>query len=412
MRLARAFPIFLGAFAAYAALAQAPDLDGPDGAKETSAVTHELDTYALPIAPFGGGTPTLTLSGEVTRRAWRVPAAGQTVASVMQGYRTALSEQGFQAILDCSGEACGGFDFRFEADLLPPPAMAMDVQDFAQLSMKRPDATAHASVLVSRVRDSIFVQIVTVVPPTGEATPSEDVDDRTSEVTADEADETTAERGPDDPPPERPVETEETAGPEETEEEPTPIDGEGIVVPITKPETPETPSAGEDGSAVATDEATPEIAEETAAADPVPATSKTAAAADAPIEPESGASLLENLVSFGHVPLSGLAFESGGAALASGSGAALDRLVALLTDNPDLRIAIVGHSDNRGPLRINIEISQRRAEAVRNALIRRGVDGARLEARGVGYLAPRRSNETEEGRALNRRVELVLREAP
>jgi OOP family OmpA-OmpF porin len=70
---------------------------------------------------------------------------------------------------------------------------------------------------------------------------------------------------------------------------------------------------------------------------------------------------------------------------------------------------IVGHSDNQGSLEANIALSKRRAEAVRTALITRGVAAERLEAHGVGYLAPVSTNLTEAGRTLNRRVELVLR---
>ena len=128
--------------------------------------------------------------------------------------------------------------------------------------------------------------------------------------------------------------------------------------------------------------------------------------------PADGAPLLESLKKFGHVPVTGLIFESGGVELSASSAPALDDMARLLTENRDLRVAIVGHSDNTGPLDINITISRRRAETVRRALIERGVAADRLEARGVGYLAPRRSNATEEGRALNRRVELVLREVP
>lgn len=111
----------------------------------------------------------------------------------------------------------------------------------------------------------------------------------------------------------------------------------------------------------------------------------------------------------GHVTIEGLEFATGGAALLGDSDTALEGLARVLTRDSDLSIAIVGHSDNQGDLQTNIDLSQRRAEAVMAALIDRGVPEVQLEARGIGYLAPLTTNETEEGRKMNRRVELVLR---
>lgn len=135
-----------------------------------------------------------------------------------------------------------------------------------------------------------------------------------------------------------------------------------------------------------------------------------AAAAAAPVIPgQDEKSLLDQLTEFGHVPVQGLVFETGGAALSDSSAPALDILARLVSNNPELDVVIVGHSDNQGSLEINIALSKRRAEAVRDALIARGVAAARLEAHGAGYLAPVASNATDAGRSLNRRVELVVR---
>ncbi len=109
------------------------------------------------------------------------------------------------------------------------------------------------------------------------------------------------------------------------------------------------------------------------------------------------------------MPVPGLDFEVGGAALSPGSAAALDRLAAVLSAEGAPPVVVVGHSDNQGGLELNIDLSRQRAESVRQALIERGVPADRLEARGVGFLAPLASNATEAGRALNRRVELVLK---
>ena len=75
---------------------------------------------------------------------------------------------------------------------------------------------------------------------------------------------------------------------------------------------------------------------------------------------------------------------------------------------PDLKVAVVGHTDNVGSYESNLDLSKRRADAVVAELVSTyGIDNGRLFAAGASFLAPIASNETEDGRALNRRVELV-----
>lgn len=77
---------------------------------------------------------------------------------------------------------------------------------------------------------------------------------------------------------------------------------------------------------------------------------------------------------------------------------------------PDARVFIVGHTDNQGDFENNLVLSQRRAQAVADALSTRfGIAAKRMTARGVANLAPVAPNDEEAGRARNRRVELVLR---
>lgn len=124
--------------------------------------------------------------------------------------------------------------------------------------------------------------------------------------------------------------------------------------------------------------------------------------------PGDAAALRERLEARGHVPVLGLSFETGGTRLTPASEPALDLLARILREDPELAVVIVGHTDNEGSLEINLGLSRRRAGAVREALVARGVPGDQLTAEGVGFLAPRTSNATPEGRARNRRVELVL----
>lgn len=138
----------------------------------------------------------------------------------------------------------------------------------------------------------------------------------------------------------------------------------------------------------------------------------TAPEAVAPVQvtPQAPAeTLADRLRQAGHVVIAGLDFASGDAVLGPGPHPDLEALAAFLANNPEARIALVGHTDTVGALDANIALSQARAEAVRARLMAdHGGEGARIEARGVGYLAPIAANATPEGRETNRRVEAVL----
>lgn len=111
----------------------------------------------------------------------------------------------------------------------------------------------------------------------------------------------------------------------------------------------------------------------------------------------------------GSAVLDDLVFASGAATLTSGDYPSLAAVAAWLKANPDATIALVGHTDASGSLAANIALSERRAEAVVQALVElHGADAVRISAEGVGFLAPRASNQTEEGRQKNRRVEVIV----
>lgn len=124
---------------------------------------------------------------------------------------------------------------------------------------------------------------------------------------------------------------------------------------------------------------------------------------------ESAGGLLAEFQQTGHVILDDIHFRTGEVALSGESIASLSLLAGYLAENPGSRLAVVGHTDDTGDLQANISVSRKRAEAVRSRLIdAHGVAADRVEAQGVGYLAPITSNATAEGRDLNRRVEAVL----
>lgn len=112
----------------------------------------------------------------------------------------------------------------------------------------------------------------------------------------------------------------------------------------------------------------------------------------------------------GRVALYGITFDTDSATIRPESAPTLAEIAAFLTAQPDLQVVIVGHTDNQGSLEYNLGLSQRRAEAVRDALAGEyGIAGERMLHAGAGFLAPVAPNTTEEGRALNRRVEIIAR---
>jgi len=112
--------------------------------------------------------------------------------------------------------------------------------------------------------------------------------------------------------------------------------------------------------------------------------------------------------STGHVAVYGIFFDSGKAEIKPESDAAIEQISKLLLSNADLKVYVVGHTDNTGTIEANMKLSKDRADAVVNALVTKyGVQAARLKSYGVASLVPVSSNDNEEGRAKNRRVELV-----
>ena len=107
--------------------------------------------------------------------------------------------------------------------------------------------------------------------------------------------------------------------------------------------------------------------------------------------------------------LQGVNFEFDRAALTAEGRSILDRAAAVLEGNPTVRVEIVGHTDSRGSDEYNQRLSERRAQSVRTYLESKGISANRLSASGRGESSPVASNDTDAGRAQNRRVELTAR---
>jgi outer membrane protein OmpA-like peptidoglycan-associated protein len=288
------------------------DLPAKVLAEETRSETP--GSYALPTAGFDGArVPALQVEGALDQRAYRLDSPGATTLSVFAPLRDQILAAGYEILFECEARACGGFDFRFNTDVMPEPDMHVDLGDFRFLSARSGDEVV--SILVSRSAGAAYVQITRVSK---------------APLTV------------------KPIET-----PINLDEDPVP---RGI------------------------DAATP------------PA-SAVAAALD-----ETGSAVLDDLV-----------FASGAATLSAGDYPSLTAVAAWLQANPEGTIALVGHTDASGSLAANIALSERRAEAVADVLVQTfGADPARVDAKGVGFLAPRATNQTEDGRQKNRRVEVIV----
>lgn len=289
-------------------------LDLPAGTHDLSQRVSELDNYDLPIGPFDGEkVPSLRLEGRVDRRTWRIDGGSATTLQLLAPIRAQLEDAGYEILLECRDQECGGFDFRFGTEIVPAPDMQVDIRNYRFLSAVKRDSGL--TVLISRGRSAAYLQVIRVepadLPQDSDVAPTADIDAIPAE----------------------PVQT------------------------------------------------APAVAQ----------------------------GLEAQLMQVGHVALDDLVFDSGAARLSNGAFASLEALATFLEKHPAARIALVGHTDSVGDLQSNIALSRRRAESIRTRLIEiYGADASRVAAEGMGYLAPRASNLTAQGRDANRRVEAVL----
>jgi len=130
-----------------------------------------LGRHALPVGPWAAGElPVRTLEGEITRQVWHLRGGGIGNLQIIRPLREQLLAQGLSVLLDCEARVCGGFDFRFAVEVLPPPQMQVDLASFHFLSAEGagPDGPEAVDILVSAGGEGAFVQIIRIAPEGGQ----------------------------------------------------------------------------------------------------------------------------------------------------------------------------------------------------------------------------------------------------
>lgn len=267
------------------------------GSVMTGYQVKDFDAARMQGGPFKDGQPTdaRRLEGRITRIAYRTNA-GPSVLEVSRNFETKLAKAGFEPLLACDTDACGGIPFVEAIDALPIPQMWMDGFNYRYFVGRKVDGgrEIYAAAVVSENNRDIYAQL------------------------------TVAETGA--------------------------IENKMV----------------------------------------------------------DAAVMAKGLRETGRIALYGIYFDTDRAEVKPESRPTLEQIAKLLTAHVGLSVFIVGHTDNHGPFAYNLDLSRRRAEAIAAELVKNYRIGApRLRTAGVGLLAPAGSNDTEAGRALNRRVELV-----
>jgi len=136
------------------------DLVLPNSAVMTREVHREATAYFLPTGPFAHGVvPAIEIEGAFLQQAWRTEASGLTSLQLLHPLRQQIIAAGYDILLDCAALECGGFDFRFQTEVMPAPDMFVDLLDFRFLSARK-GGGEFMTVLVSRVSDAGYIQVI------------------------------------------------------------------------------------------------------------------------------------------------------------------------------------------------------------------------------------------------------------
>ncbi len=161
--------ILAGFWALVATSAAALDLSIPGNAVLNAREVTSPDSYDLPVGAYSNGVlPVETIEGHVQKQSWRTQQSGLTTLQILRSVEEQLTTAGYVPILNCSGQTCGGFDFRFSTDVMSAPEMYVDLFDFRFLSARGAAGDA-VSVFVSKVAGIGYVQIIHATPDGGGA---------------------------------------------------------------------------------------------------------------------------------------------------------------------------------------------------------------------------------------------------
>lgn len=148
-------------------LSWAQSLEFPSNASLTRDISSPLESHAFPTGQWDNGiVPTQSVEGAFSQQVWRIGTSSLTSLQIMRPLREQLRNDRYRIVFECADVACGGFDFRFAVDVLPPPEMQVALNDFRFLTAMKGDGpeTDVISILVSRTVQAGYVQVTRVAP--------------------------------------------------------------------------------------------------------------------------------------------------------------------------------------------------------------------------------------------------------
>lgn len=158
-----------------AGLAEVPPLSLPGKVTDTGAAHVSHAALRLPVGAWDNGrVPVIDLSGALDQRAWRIEGASEDTLALLAQLTADLGRQGFTPIFSCATDACGGFDFRYAAPILPEPQMHVDLGDFRYQALVKGtgQSAVYAALVVSRSGPTAFVQLLTLAQGDGVTMPT------------------------------------------------------------------------------------------------------------------------------------------------------------------------------------------------------------------------------------------------